>query len=42
MTSVIHLFDTYMLRTYFESITILGARDSAVSNRILALMELLF
>ena len=41
MHSVIHLFDTYVLSTYFGSIAILGARDSAVNDRS-SLMELLF
>ena len=42
MHSVIHLFDTYVLSTYFGSIAILGARDSAVNDKILAIKELLF
>ena len=42
MHSVIHLFDTYVLSTYFGSIAILGATDSAVNDKILAIKELLF
>ena len=39
---LIRLFGNYVLSTYFGSVAILGARDSAVNNKLPAIVELLF